>query len=51
VIHGVEPSDLDDLGEVTRPLHQSGGAPSASAPRAVPPSSLPPAPTEPRAWC
>jgi hypothetical protein len=53
VIHGVEPGDLDrDLGEVSRPLHQSGGAPSASAepPEAVPSSSLPPAPTEPRSW-
>src|SRR6266581_4974863 len=54
VIHGVEPSDLArDLGEVSRPLHQSGGAPSAAAapsPEAAPPSSLPPAPTEPRAW-
>lgn len=57
VIHGVEPSDLDrDLGEVSRPLHQSGGAPSASAePSSAPTessqsSSLPPAPTEPRAW-
>ncbi len=57
VIHGVEPADLArDLGEVSRPLHQSGGAPSAapepssasSEPAA--PSSLPPAPTEPRAW-
>jgi hypothetical protein len=57
VIHGVEPSDLArDLSEVTRPLHQSGGAPSASpeqppaAPEAAPPSSLPPAPTDPRSW-
>ncbi len=54
VIHGVEPADLDrDLGELSRPLHQSGGAPSAAAapsPEAAPPSSLPPAPTEPRAW-
>ncbi len=58
VIHGVEPSDLDGdlVGEVSRPLHQSGGAPSAAAgpsrtsPEAAPPSSLPPAPTEPRAW-
>jgi hypothetical protein len=57
VIHGVEPSDLDrDLGEVSRPLHQSGGAPSAaSAPAPTAPdagrsSSLPPAPTEPRSW-
>src|SRR5947209_16754932 len=32
VIHGVEPADLDrDLGELSRPLHQSGGAPSAAA--------------------
>ncbi|HLZ31734.1 MAG TPA: hypothetical protein VKV73_30800 [Chloroflexota bacterium] len=57
VIHGVEPSDLDrDLDEVSRPLHQSGGAPSASpeptpaAAEAGQSSSLPPAPTEPRAW-
>jgi hypothetical protein len=59
VIHGVEPSDLDrDLGETSRPLHQSGGAPSAGAeqPSASasaepsPSSSLPPAPTEPRSW-
>jgi hypothetical protein len=57
VIHGVEPSDLArDLGEVSRPLHQSGGAPSAApepasaSPEPAPPSSLPPAPTEPRAW-
>jgi hypothetical protein len=57
VIHGVEPSDLArDLGEVSRPLHQSGGAPSAgpepspAAPEAAAPSSLPPAPTEQRAW-
>src|SRR6202171_5762035 len=57
VIHGVEPSDLDrDLGEVSRSVHQSGGAPSAaadpaSAPiEAAPSSSLPPAPTDPRPW-
>jgi hypothetical protein len=56
VIHGVEPSDLDrDLGELSRPMHQSGGAPSAAAPasttpESAPPSSLPPAPTEPRSW-
>src|ERR1700736_1214003 len=58
VIHGVEPSDLArDLSEVSRTLHQSGGAPSAShAPAAAPAeasptsSSLPPAPTEPKAW-
>ena len=56
VIHGVEPSDLDrDLGEVSRPLHQSGGAPAANAEpgagaETAPPSSLPPAPTEPRSW-
>ncbi|MDQ6674946.1 MAG: hypothetical protein M3069_30125 [Chloroflexota bacterium] len=57
VIHGVEPPDLDrDLAEVSRPLHQWGGAPSAASvpsrpsPEATPPSSLPPAPTEPRAW-
>ncbi|MGI9146496.1 MAG: hypothetical protein ACR2IK_08145 [Chloroflexota bacterium] len=54
VIHGVEPSDLDrDLGEVSRPLHQSGGAPSPAAGTGAPssaPPSLPPTPTEPRAW-
>jgi len=58
VIHGVEPADLDrDLGEVSRPLHQSGGAPAARSDlpwetptEAAPPSSLPPAPTEPRSW-
>jgi hypothetical protein len=57
VIHGVEPAELDrDLGEVSRPLHQSGGAPSAgpeSTSASGEPSqasSLPPAPTEPRAW-
>jgi hypothetical protein len=56
VIHGVEPSDLArDVSEVSRALHQSGGAPPASpeqspAPEAAPPSSLPPAPTEPRSW-
>ena len=57
VIHGVEPSDLArDLSEVSRPMHQSGGAPSAapeSSPTQAEPaqtSSLPPAPTEPRSY-